>query len=106
MKKIIVLGLFFIIAACSQPKENTRKLEAKIDSLQNRLDKAYRPGFGEFMSGIQVHHAKLWFAGQAQNWKLAEFEMKEINEALDGIKAYCTDRPETQSISYDGPGDG
>jgi hypothetical protein len=26
------------------------------------------------MSGIQVHHAKLWFAGDARNWKLAEFK--------------------------------
>ena len=50
------------------------------------------------MSGIQVHHAKLWFAGQAQNWSLSDFETKEIREAIEDIQTYCTDRPETGSI--------
>jgi hypothetical protein len=50
------------------------------------------------MSEIQVHHAKLWFAAQNQNWPLANFEMNEIKEALSGIKKYCTDRPETKDI--------
>ena len=35
------------------------------------------PGFEEFMSNIQAHHAKLWFAGQNHNWKLADFEIHE-----------------------------
>jgi hypothetical protein len=99
MKYTIILVLFCIIAACSQPADTTQKLQAKIDNLQHKLDKAYHPGFGDFMAGIQVHHAKLWFAGQAQNWKLADFEINEIKEALDGIKEYCTGHPETKSIT-------
>jgi len=59
---------------------------------------SYRPGLGEFMSGIQVHHEKLWFAGKAGNWPLADFETKEIREAIDDINQYCTDRPELASI--------
>ena len=50
------------------------------------------------MSSIQVHHEKLWFAGQNKNWKLADFEIHEIQESLDDIKEYCTDRKETASI--------
>ena len=56
-------------------------------------------GFAEFMAGIQVHHARLWFAGEAQNWELADFEVAEIKEALDGIKEYDTYRPESKSIT-------
>jgi hypothetical protein len=50
------------------------------------------------MSGIQVHHAKLWFAGKAGNWGLADFETKEIRETIDDINLYCTDRPEVASL--------
>lgn len=55
------------------------------------------------MLGIQEHHAKLWFAGINQNWKLANFEVHEIGETLDDVKAYCTDRPEIKSIGMIDP---
>lgn len=73
-------------------------MQAQIDSLQEKLSKNYKPGLGEFMLSIQVHHAKLWFAGQAENWDLANFESKEIRESLDDIQSYCSDRPEVASI--------
>jgi hypothetical protein len=66
--------------------------------LQQKLENTYKPGLGEFMSGIQVHHAKLWFAGQERNWKLAGFEIGEIKETLEDIKQYNTDRPELKSL--------
>jgi len=97
MKWTILFVLFVIVISCGQ-QNNTQHLQTQIDSLQNKLDKTYKPGFGEFMSSIQVHHEKLWFAGQAQNWKLADFEMGEIKEALDGIREYNTDRPEAASL--------
>src|SRR5690348_13389311 len=50
------------------------------------------------MSSIQVHHEKLWFAGTAENWQLADFEIHEIMEAVDDIKTYASDRPETEKI--------
>lgn len=43
----------------------------------------YVPGFGEFMSATQVRLAKLWFAGKARNWELAEYELGEIEEGLE-----------------------
>ena len=73
-------------------------MQSKTDSLEKQLDKTYKPGLGEFMTGIQLHHAKLWFAGQNQNWPLADFEIHEIMEALDDIEEFCKDRPEAKSI--------
>ena len=98
MKYLMVLTTLFFLAACSQQGNNTQQLQAQIDSLQYKLDNSYKPGFGEFMSSVQVHHNKLWFAGTNNNWKLADFEINEIKESLDDIKKYCTDRTETNSI--------
>ncbi|MEO9005373.1 MAG: hypothetical protein ABI288_11585 [Ginsengibacter sp.] len=94
--------LFYLIVvagfSCNQSASNNPKLEKKIDSLQYQIDNSYKPGLGEFMSQIQVHHAKLWFAGKNKNWDLAHFEIGEIQEALDDIPKFCADRPEVKSI--------
>jgi hypothetical protein len=98
MKIITLISLLVIITACNQQSSQVQKMQAKIDSLQKRLSETYKPGFGEFMSGIQTHHAKLWFAGQNQNWPLADFEVHEIQESLDDLQKFCSDRPEIKAI--------
>ncbi|QEC69902.1 hypothetical protein FRZ67_22345 [Panacibacter ginsenosidivorans] len=97
MKRITFFSFSLILLACNTQPSN-QLLQNRIDSLQTKLANTYKPGFGEFMSGIQIHHAKLWFAGQNQNWQLADFEVHEIQESLDDIKEYCTDRKETNEI--------
>jgi len=94
----ILIPLVLHLVACSQHSSQVSQTQSKIDSLQSQLDKAYKPGLGEFMTGIQLHHAKLWFAGQNQNWPLADFEIHEIQESLDDIDEFCKDRPEVKSI--------
>ena len=44
---------------------------------------SYVPGLGEIMSLQQMRHTKLWFAGQAGNWLLADYEIKELKEGFD-----------------------
>lgn len=73
-------------------------MQARLDSMDRKINQTYKPGLGEFMSSIQVHHAKLWFAGNADNWKLADFEIHEIEESLDDIQQFNTDRPESKMI--------
>jgi hypothetical protein len=95
--------LFFLLLSsvalysCSNGNSD-KMLQAKVDSLQAQLNNSYRPGLGEFMLGLQLHHSKLWSAGQARNWKLASFEIDEIKETIDDIKQYNTDRPEIASL--------
>jgi len=101
MKVTPLFILLIILASCGQG--NNSQLQAKVDSLQQKLNNAYKPGLGEFMLGIQEHHAKLWFAGMNKNWDLADFEVHEIGETLDDIKQYCTDRPEVKSIGMIDP---
>jgi hypothetical protein len=92
---LVVIAVMLNLS-CQNNSESV--LRAQIDSLRAQQATAYKPGLGEFMSGIQVHHAKLWFAGKAQNWALANFEIKEIKEALDDIPLYCADRPEIKKL--------
>jgi len=88
-KFLILLPVLCILLACNEQNNRVNQMQATIDSLQDKLNKTYRPGLGEFMTGIQVHHAKLWFAGQNQNWSLADFEIHEIGESLDDINEFC-----------------
>lgn len=96
--KYLPLIVLVLLIACSRQPGNTSKLQSQIDSLQSKLNDAYKPGFGEFMSSIQVHHNKLWFAGESQNWKLADFEIHEIQESIDDIEKYQTERQESKKI--------
>jgi hypothetical protein len=97
MKKVLIFLTAFSFFGCRQSSSNT-SLQRQVDSLQIAVNNAYKPGLGEFMSQIQVHHAKLWFAGKEGNWALANFEIGEIQEALNDIPKYCSDRPEVKSI--------
>ncbi len=97
----IFISLFIIISfisACHLDGEKNTSLQQQIDSLEKKLANTYKPGFGEFMSRIQVDHAKLWFAGQNQNWKLAGFEIHEIMETLDAIQLFETEREESKKV--------
>jgi len=104
MKQISILLLLFWLSACNQQTGNTQTLQNRVDSLESELANTYKPGFGEFMSSIQIHHDKLWFAGKNENWELADFEINEIKESLTGIKEYCGDRTETKDIGMINPG--
>src|ERR1017187_2270390 len=96
----ILFALGFLMQSCSEQKTDDKNyvlLQKKVDSLSAMLAKI-KPGLGEMMSMIQLHHEKLWFAGINANWKLADFEINEIKEAVAQAAAVETDRPEIKSL--------
>ena len=105
MKFILVIALFGIvtIVSCNQKSNREAVLQMHIDSLEQRLSESYKPGFGEFMFGIQLHHAKLWFAGLNENWRLADFEIHEIMELTEDIQKYQAERKESKMITLLNP---
>ena len=100
MKQSFALCITFclLVISCKQPVNSNAALLSRIDSLEKKVAATYKPGFGEFMSSIQAHHAKLWFAGKNKNWELADFEMHEIAETLEAIKEYQTEREESKKV--------
>lgn len=98
MKQIFLIVFAFGLIACNRQTGKIKILQNQVDSLKSKLADTYKPGFGEFMSSIQIHHNKLWFAGINQNWKLADFEIHEIMENIDAIKKYQKERKESEEI--------
>jgi len=37
------------------------------------------------MALVQSHHSKLWLAGNARNWDLADYQVDEMKEVFDDI---------------------
>src|SRR5258708_25941820 len=54
-------------------------------STANAQDSPAGSGLGEIMTLQQLRHIKLWFAGRAGNWPLADYEMGELNEGFENL---------------------
>jgi len=84
------LSVLFLITASLMGCTHSGGSDAdasRIGALEKKIVEM-KPGFGEIMSVVQQHHAKLYFAGAAQNWELAEYQLDEIKEGLEDIEKY------------------
>ena len=88
----VATGVLFVVSAvCSgwlvaaPPADSNSELAALKKEIAELKKSAYHPELGEQMLGIQIRHARLWFAGEARNWTLAAFELQEIKEAFDAV---------------------
>jgi hypothetical protein len=83
---VLSLGLVatFAVAARGQIPSNPPQPQASAPSKD--LPKTYLPGLGEFMGRIQTDHAKLWLAGEARNWELAEYQLDELKELFSDVQ--------------------
>ncbi|HVO91488.1 MAG TPA: hypothetical protein VMT22_01550 [Terriglobales bacterium] len=94
---IVIILLFFKINSLESNVQNLgARNGAGLTSLQDLLKRAQAdaqnakdlaPGLGEFMTTIQLHAGKLWFAAKAANWELAEYELDELKETMETAKA-------------------
>jgi len=103
VKYVIVFILAIGFFSCTNNTSKIITLENHIDSLETKLSNCYKPGFGEMMNSIQSHHLKLWYAGKNRNWKLAEFEIKELKEVVENIEKFQNKRKETELINMMNP---
>ena len=78
----LATGLSFVAAL--QPLPSPAQTVPAVPSQE--FPKAYVPGLGEFMGRIQVDHAKLWLAGEARNWELAEYQLTELQEVFSDVQ--------------------
>jgi hypothetical protein len=61
-------------------QESLKRVQAEL-----ALAKELAPGLGEYMSTIQLHAGKLWFAAKASNWELAAYEVHELEETMEAV---------------------
>lgn len=63
-------------------------LQASIQRAEAELAKLKESasGLGEYMTTIQLHAGKLWFAAKAANWELAQYELDELKETMEAAK--------------------
>lgn len=62
-------------------QESLKRLQAEL-----AIAKELAPGLGEYMTTIQLHAGKLWFAAKASNWELAAYEIHELEETMEAVK--------------------
>ena len=98
MKNTIKIVLFISLLVSCKKNDKYTRLENQFKELKIELDNVYKPGFGDIMGNIQIHHSKLWFAGKNHNWELAKFEIHEIEENFDQIKKHQKSRKETAMV--------
>jgi hypothetical protein len=48
-------------------------------------------GLVEIMMATQSHHTKLWLAGNARNWDLADYQIDELKEGLEDAAKHIPD---------------
>jgi hypothetical protein len=73
------------LAVSAPPPSADAEIAALKKEIAELKKSAYHPELGEQMLTLQIRHARLWFAGEAQNWTLAAFELQEIKEAFDAV---------------------
>lgn len=86
------LLLIATLAACSPASNDAQvtALKAEVAQLKEQVAKAApaapaAPELGQQMLELQIRHARLWQAGEARNWMLAQFQLAELRESLDGV---------------------
>ena len=61
---------------------------------------AYAPGLGEIMAATQMRHLKLWFAGRSGNWRLASYEVDELEEGFaDAVRFHPQHKQSPRPLS-------
>jgi len=84
MKKIAMAAIISFVAAISLTAAHVRHTYGQ--DTGTKAAKPYSPRIGDIMILMQIRHAKLWFAGNARNWELADFELDELKEGLEDIE--------------------
>jgi len=81
-KTLILMSLLGLSIAGLLVNLNSTRVHA-----QEIKGKGYLSQLADLMNTVmQVHHTKLWFAGHANNWALAAYEVRKIKEAIEEIK--------------------
>ena len=63
----------------------------------------YVPRLADIMNALQLRHLKLYFAGRAQNWELADFELRQLRAGLAEAAVLYSGLPVTNITTLAAP---
>jgi hypothetical protein len=72
-----------VLSACAPPAEEP---ETRLLELREELVERFTPGLHTLMVDLGIRHASLWFAGEAENWPLADYMIHELEELVEAIE--------------------
>jgi len=94
---IVIVILFGKVSSLgTEVRDLNQRNDRAFATLQDSLKRAQAdlaiakesiPGLGEYMTTIQLHAGKLWFAAKASNWELSQYELDELKETMEAAKA-------------------
>lgn len=89
MRSVSLFALVLLAGCGGQGKDpEMAALRAQVEDLkaaQAATQAATAPELGQQMLELQIRHARLWQAGEARNWMLAQFQLAELRESLEGV---------------------
>jgi hypothetical protein len=50
-------------------------------------EEQHAPSLGDIMTMQQMRHIKLWFAGNAANWPLADYEVDKLGDGFNDVRS-------------------
>ncbi len=72
-----------ILSACAPAAEES---DPDLQELREELTERFTPGLHTLMVDLGIRHASLWFAGDAENWPLADYMVHELEELVEEIE--------------------
>jgi hypothetical protein len=81
MKSIFaaLLATLLLAAGLACAQQGGKQSEASVEEAENL------PRLNEIMVQQQLRHIKLWFAGDAGNWPLADYEIDQLKDGFDDV---------------------
>jgi hypothetical protein len=78
-------GVAMLLAACGSQSAAPQASATPLPTASPAPAPMPVPGLGDLMLAQQARHAKLWWAGQAKNWPLAQYEVDELTAGFDQV---------------------
>jgi len=85
MKPVFAALIATVMLAAVAADAQDKPMQGDPAAAPMATDQAMVPGLGEIMALQQMRHIKLWFAGHAGNWPLADYEIGELNEGFEDV---------------------
>ena len=80
-----IFAVLIALALLAPLKVSAQEVSTSHAAAPSPASELYQPGLGEIMMLQQMRHIKLWFAGRAGNWPLADYEIDELKEGFDEV---------------------